>query len=388
MNLKNTLYLLTPIMLLILFSCNKNSNKTINNTFFTKEYIIEIMEKSCDWQLANLDSIGRFAIGVTEPVPDNGWVRGSFFTGVMATYNTTGQERFLNAAINLGKKNNWEPGERPRHADDHCIIQTYAKVYFETKVDSVIEPSEQLFDSISKLPYLSKNVGWGHDRNWSWSDALFMAPPAWAMMAKATGKEDYLDVMDAMWWDTYNHLYDDSEDLFYRDDRYKVRENFEARMTSNGKKVFWGRGNGWVLGGLVRLLDYLPEDYPTRGKYESVFKKMSAKLIELQGEDGLWRSSLIDFEEFPSPESSSTGFFCYGLAWGINNGLLDEQTYLPAVKKAWNGLNWAMNDNGKLGYVQLIGHDPKEVTKHDNMEYGTGAFLLAGSEMYKLTTNK
>jgi rhamnogalacturonyl hydrolase YesR len=131
-------------------------------------------------------------------------------------------------------------------------------------------------------------------------------------------------------------------------------------------------------------MEYLPEDHKEKAFYEQTFIEMATKIAHLQGNDGLWRSSLLDFEDFPAPETSATGFFCYGIAWGINNGYLEKEKYLPVVKKAWAGLNRYMNDEGKLGYVQLIGHDPRNVTEDDTMEYGTGAYLLAGSEILKL----
>ena len=112
---------------------------------------------------------------------------------------------------------------------------------------------------------------------------------------------------------------------------------------------------------------------------------MAATLIRIQREDGLWRSSLLDPGEYPIPESSGSAFFVYGLAWGVNNGLLDAATFLPSVRKGWEGLNWALRPDGRLGWVQQIGYDPRSVTADDSMEYGTGAFLLAGSEMLNFT---
>ena len=64
---------------------------------------------------------------------------------------------------------------------------------------------------------------------------------------------------------------------------------------------------------------------------------MAASVSRLQGADELWRPSLLDPQEVPIPETSSSGFFCYALAWGINHGFLDRQTYLPVVKRAWQG---------------------------------------------------
>ena len=44
----------------------------------------------------------------------------------------------------------------------------------------------------------------------------------------------------------------------------------------------------------------------------------------------------------------------------------------------------AVNDQGKLCYVQPVGADPKKVTKDMTEVYGVGAFLLAGCQIYQL----
>jgi unsaturated rhamnogalacturonyl hydrolase len=41
--------------------------------------------------------------------------------------------------------------------------------------------------------------------------------------------------------------------------------------------------------------------------------------------------------------------------------------------------------DGKLGWVQPVGENPKDVTSDMTEAYGVGAFLLAGTEMLKLT---
>jgi rhamnogalacturonyl hydrolase YesR len=128
----------------------------------------------------------------------------------------------------------------------------------------------------------------------------------------------------------------------------------------------------------------MPADYPDQPRYEELFRDMAEALVAVQGDDGLWRSSLLDPEEYPIPESSGTGFFTFGLAWGVNNGLLEADTVMPAVREGWQGLVWAQQADGRLGWVQQIGYDPRSVTADDSMEYGTGAFLLAGGEMLRL----
>jgi len=69
---------------------------------------------------------------------------------------------------------------------------------------------------------------------------------------------------------------------------------------------------------------------------------------------------------------------------GINHGVLERTTYLPAVERAWRGLIRALQPSGKLGWVQQIGYDPRSVGADDSQEYGAGAFLLAASEILEL----
>ena len=138
------------------------------------------------------------------------------------------------------------------------------------------------------------------------------------------------------------------------------------------------------MAGIIRILEHLPVDAPFRTRYITLLQEMAAKVITLQGIDGLWRTSLLDFDEYPKPETSGSGFFCYALAAGINKNYLDKAKFLPAVKKSWGGLTAAVHDNGKIGWVQRIGHNPDSVTYDDTHAYGAGAYLLAGSEVIQL----
>lgn len=227
------------------------------------------------------------------------------------------------------------------------------------------------FDSLIAAPKPGRE-------DWWWCDALFMAPPVLARLAAVTGDNRYLEFLNTMFWDTHDFLYDKEEHLFFRDQSY-----FDKK-TPNGSKTFWARGNGWVMAGTVRVLQYLPKDDPFRDRYVALLQEMAAAIKKIQGEDGLWRPSLLDAKEVPHPETSGSSFFCYALAWGINNGLLSRDEYLPVVKKAWQGLNSWVTAEGKLQWVQPIGAAPDKVTMDNFQEYGAGAFLLAGGEICKL----
>ena len=98
--------------------------------------------------------------------------------------------------------------------------------------------------------------------------------------------------------------------------------------------------------------------------------------------------SLLGQEFYPTPETSGSSFYTYGLAWGINKGILDKKDYINAVTKSWNALVGHVTEDGMLGYVQPIGAAPGNAWPDKTEVYGAGAFLSAGSEIYKLFAKK
>ena len=333
--------------------------------------VLAVMERVADWQLANP---GKHRL--------TDWTQGALFTGMMALDRLSPSPRFREAMVRIGETNQWQLGPRKYHADDHVVGQTYVELWQRSKDAKMIAPMRERFDAIlasprdfATLEFKQKGIG----DLWSWCDALFMAPPAWIRLWAATGDQRYLDFAVNNWWRTSAYLYDTNEHLYYRDSTYFTKRE------ANGAKVFWSRGNGWVMGGLVRMMQYLPKDHPSRARFETQFKEMSAKVLSCQQPDGLWRASLLDPASFPLQETSGSGFYTYALAWGINTGLLDRAVYEPAVRKAWSALVGCVAPDGKLTHVQPIGADPKRFPADATEVYGVGAFLLAGSEVYRLT---
>ena len=212
---------------------------------------------------------------------------------------------------------------------------------------------------------------------WWWCDALFMAPPVLAKLSRATGDRKYLDFMDRQWWITSGLLYSPSNHLFFRD------QSFLDKHEANGSSLFWSRGNGWVFAALARVLTEMPQDYPSRPKYLAQYKEMAEELAGLQGTDGLWRPGLLDAAAYPLPENSGSAFFVYGLAWGINNGILDRAKYQPAVQKGWAGLLSHL-PGWPAGLHPADRGSPNGYRAVSSYVFGSGAFLLAGSEVYRL----
>jgi len=243
-----------------------------------------------------------------------------------------------------------------------------------------IRDFKNMADTLMLKPH-QESLAWVnkiHLREWAWCDALYMGPPALAFLTEATGDQSYLNTAVKLWWKSSRHLYDEQEHLFFRDSRY-----FDKRE-KNGAKVFWSRGNGWVLAGLARLLSTMPDSNKEKGQLVKQYKEMAARIISLQQADGSWHASLLDPQTYPSKETSGTALFCYALCWGINAHILAYDEFHPAVSKAWNMLRTAVHPNGMLGYVQQKGVSPDMVNYNATDVYGVGAFLLAGTEMLKL----
>ncbi len=336
--------------------------------------VLAIMERVADWQLAHPSA----------HAPTD-WTQAAYYAGMMALAGVSGEPRYLDAMLAMGRANAWKLGPRVYNADDQCVGQTYAELFLRRHDPRMIAPLRTQFDWILAHPK-DNNLNFDARKNpdrldkWSWCDSLFMGPPTWVRLYAATGDKAYLAYATRHWWVTSAYLYDPSEHLYFRDSTYF------ARREPNGKKVFWSRGNGWVMAGLARVLQYLPSDDPGRARFVAQFRQMADRIVGCQQADGLWRSSLLDPTDYPLKETSGSGFFCYALAWGINHGLLERDRFAPAVLLAWRGLVDCVSPDGRLTHVQPIGADPKHFNPDSTEVYGVGAFLLAGSEVFRLVS--
>lgn len=348
-------------------------------TTIDADQALALAEKAADWQLAHLEPVASITFTRKETSNPRSWQQGAFYVGLTALAERSKSDRFTKAIVNHGRSQNWKLGERKYHADDHVIGQSYLWAAAHGAGPKAIEPTQRRLNEILTSPSrvdldARDNQCW--DR-WCWCDALFMAPPLWIELANVTKNVKYAAFAHREWKATQDYLYDPEEYLFYRDSRF-----FNSR-DAQGRKLFWSRGNGWVFAGLARILTLLPNNDPARSEYQRLFQDMAARLKTLQKPDGYWPSSLLAPENSP-PESSGTGFFVYGLAWGINSGLLDRDTYEPAVARGWRALEAAVDADGRLGWVQQVSDRPEEVAKTDTQFYGVGALLLAGSAVYDL----
>ena len=325
------------------------------------------MHKVANWELER-----------TQPSFGRTWTWGVLYTGFMAASEATQDTRYRDAMFAMAEKFHWELSADPPDANEQAVGQTYLELYLGKHLPEEIRPTRAALDDLVagkavEIPKEQAPIPW-----WL-CDWLFMAPPVWTRMYAATHERKYLEYLDKHWWETSDLLFDRQRHLYFRD------ATFLHKSDERGNPTFWSRGDGWVMGGLVRTLDYLPNDDPNRGRYETQLREMATGVASIQDrKSGLWHSDLLDAADYPQPETSGSALMTFAIAWGVNHGVLDRATYMPVIARAWRGLLGQIYADGRLGNIQQTGDAPAHYLASSSYIYGVGAFLLAGAQVEEL----
>ncbi|MFG6431372.1 glycoside hydrolase family 88 protein [Roseateles sp. LYH14W] len=350
---------------------------------------LPVLEKVADYQITAM-AAGLNPIKTGEGYPNpRGWVQAALFVGLTELADRSANPRYRQLILQRGEANQWRLASRKYFADDQAIGQAYlwaarngagaaAQAEVKAELDAILASPSSVALEFTEHREGQGLQALGCQARWCWSDSLFMAPALWLELSRQTGDARYAEFAKKEFRATTAYLFDADEGLYFRDSR------FFSRRDAQGRKVFWSRGVGWAFAGLARMMDRLPAGDPDRAQMAAVFQRMAARLKALQKPDGYWAPSLLANGPDTPPESSGTAFFTYGLAWGVQRGLLDRATYEPAARLGWAALLRAVHPDGKLGHVQPVSDRPDQVSADDTQLYGVGAFLLAGTAMADL----
>lgn len=316
------------------------------------------------------------------------WDEAAYHTGNMEAFRLTGEQRYLRYSEQWAQHNQWK-GAKERDKgkwqykqygeDDQHVLFGDWQTCFQTYIDlyNILPADNRVARAREVMGYMIENKT---NDYWWWADALYMVMPVMTKMYRLTGDSRYLDKLYENICYSDSIMLDSETGLYFRDAKYV----YPKHQTATGKKDFWARGDGWVLAGLAKVLQDMPQGYRHRAFFEQKYKKMAQSVARLQQPEGYWTRSMMDPEQAPGCETSGTAFFCYGLTWGVNNGLLAAEDYETVIRKAWNYLcTTALQRDGSIGYVQPIGEKAipgQVVDQHSEANFGTGAWLLAACE--------
>ena len=377
--MKNILPAIYALTVLFLAACASPKQQRKQTFADNKEDVLKIISKVNEyWQSNNLPQQRAF------------WDVAAYHTGNMEAYSITKNETYRKYSETWADHNEWKGAKstdttkwqyKYGETDDHVLFgdwqicfQTYADLYNLEKDEKKIARAKEVMEYEMSTP---------RNDYWWWADGLYMVMPVMTKLYKITGNKLYLEKLHEYLSYANSIMYDSAAKLYYRDAKYV----YPKHSSVNGKKDFWARGDGWVFAGLAKVLKDLPATDSHREEYIRIYKGMADALKNSQQPGGYWTRSILDSAHAPGPETSGTAFFTYGFLWGINNGYLEKDTYLPVVLKSWDYLNnQALQPNGKIGYVQPIGEKAipgQVVDQNSTSNFGVGAFLLASSELYR-----
>ncbi|MGN1098210.1 MAG: glycoside hydrolase family 88 protein, partial [Clostridia bacterium] len=335
------------------------------------------------------------------------WDTAAYHTGNMEAYFTFGNEEYKQYSTDWannnswsgntysGSKSNWRWGYNQSQGSEYVLFGDW-QICFQTYLDlNLLDPDEtKIARTKEVIDYQitvdpAANTKGDMPGFWWWADSLYMVPPIMTKLYQTTGNEGYLDALYEYYRYAAELMYDgelgipnegeayttaaalksgasysDPDNyahLFYRDSNYVAPLN-----NINGIKNFWARGNGWVFAGLSKILADMPTDYEHYNFFLTIYTEMARAIIDCQHVDsdgnGFWTQSML--ADYPKGnngntegyETSGTAFMTYGLFWGLNSGILDEDTYLEPALRGWRYLSKvALLDDGRVGYCQPIG---------------------------------
>ena len=262
-------------------------------------------------------------------LPGDGYKSACEWYGSIAIAKLTGEQPLLDSLVtkfNPLKQNFFGAmADGEAHVDRYVFGMVPLEIYLQTLDKSYLALGTQVADR-QQVSNQTRNA----------IDDMFMMTGLQLQAYRATGDSKYLDFMATTMVDYLD--FQQPNGLFFHNTQ-------QARS-------YWSRGNGWFAAGMAEIMRDLPVDHPHYQTIESGYKKMMEGLLPFQLDSGLW-SQVINLPNDPNNwgESSGTAMFTYAMVAGVKRGVLDADTYVSVIEKAWQGLQGQINDNGDVRNV-------------------------------------
>ncbi|MCB1701253.1 MAG: glycoside hydrolase family 88 protein [Halioglobus sp.] len=158
-----------------------------------------------------------------------------------------------------------------------------------------------------------------------WVDSVMMYGVFASWYGLATGDRDIYDFARRQPELFAKYLQDPQDKLFYHCYWTKSGHTYPRQ------KIFWGRGNGWVIGGLPLAIDHFVSDSEERRQAINILAETSAAVLPYQRDDGFFET-VLNKPGKTYIESSATALIASGWMQGVADGYLDDAYLLPGLK--------------------------------------------------------
>ena len=277
--------------------------------------------------------------------------------------------------------------------------------YDKTKDERYKVAMDTLLKQMSEQPRTSDGGFW-HKKVYEhqmWLDGIFMASPYLAQYATQFNQPALYEEVVKQITLIAKHTYDPKTGLYFHGWDESRTQNWANKETGCSANL-WSRSLGWYSAAIVDALDYLPLDIQGRDQITNIVDTLAKNIVKYQDiESGVWWQVTDQGNRQGNYlESSASALFVYFLSKSINKGYISSEKYLPATKKAFEGMTKefikeeangtytltnccavaglggkGQRDGSFAYYINepIIENDPKSV----------GSFILASIEFEKLS---
>lgn len=208
-----------------------------------------------------------------------------------------------------------------------------------------------------------------------WVDCMHLDGPFLARYAAMRG--------DPVWSDLASELLL-SHARVLQDDRAGLLSHGFDDLSGHPNRIFWGRGQGWALLGLVDTLAALPVDHPATTEIAQRARALVGALARHEDGPGRWHTVVDRTTTYV--EASVSAFVALGVQRAIQAGILCDAD-AGLAERALDAAVSCLRDSGGLSGVSLatpVGPAPYHYAvvprtegDEDCVMWGQGPLLLA-----------
>jgi rhamnogalacturonyl hydrolase YesR len=213
----------------------------------------------------------------------------------------------------------------------------------------------------------------------TWVDDMFMGIP---FLVQAALFSDDEKLRHEIFDDAANQALGFNSQVWDADAQLYLHARYSDRPA---KLPHWSRSNGWAIWAMSCVLQHLPPAHPQRAAILRHFQTHAASLARLQTPDGFW-FNVLDRPD-SAKEVSGTAIFVMAMARGVQHGWLDQEQFLPAVRKGWEALTTRIDADGTVHGIcagTMCTEDEEYYVNrplYDNDTHGLFAVLFAAIEL-------